>query len=187
LERDLSEIKVLLKGCIRKERVSQELLYKEFYGFGMGICLRYSDSREEAAEILNDGFMKIFNNLKKFDMALPFMPWIRRIFVNTAINHYHKKQRTIKTEDIESNFKESDTEQILSGISYQEVIVLLQKLPPSYRTVFNLYVIEGYSHKEIASMLNISIGTSKSNLFKAKDQLKKILSDFFEPSYARTR
>jgi len=107
--------------------------------------------------------------------------------VNTAINHYHKKQREFHVEEVQQAKNESDTEKILSGISYQEVIGLLQKLPPAYRTVFNLYVIEGYSHEEIAGMLNIAPGTSKSNLFKAKEQLKIILTDFFEADYARTR
>lgn len=131
--------------------------------------------------------MKIFGNLKIFDLSKPFKPWLRKILVNTAINHYHKKQKQIRGEEMQHARNESDTEKILSGISYQEVIGLLQKLPPAYRTVFNLYVIEGYSHEEIASMLHIAVGTSKSNLFKAKEQLKLILSDFFETDYAGTR
>jgi RNA polymerase sigma factor (sigma-70 family) len=177
----------MLEGCLRGHRESQKLLYKEFYGYGMSISLRYASNRDEALEILNDAFMKIFSNLKKFDITRPFKPWLRKIFVNTAIDHYHKKQREIQVEEMDVAKNESDTEKILSGISYQEVIALLQKLPPAYRTVFNLYVIEGYTHEEIANLLNIAIGTSKSNLFKAKEQLKILLSDFFEKDYARTR
>jgi RNA polymerase sigma-70 factor (ECF subfamily) len=187
LEPEQDHIKFLLERCSRQDRTSQKLLYKEFYGYSMSICLLYSDNREEAAEILNDGFMKIFSNLKKFDLTKPFKPWLRKIMINTAINRYHQKQRQIQTEQIENASGESDGEKILSGISYLEVVALLQKLPPAYRTVFNLHVIEGYSHEEIAQMLNISSGTSKSNLFKAKEQLKKILSDFFEADYAGTR
>ena len=153
----------------------------------MSICLRYADNREEAAEILNDGFMKIFGSLKKFDLSKPFKPWLRRILVNLSINRYHQKQRQIETDEIKNIGDESDSEKILSGISYQEVIELLQKLPPSYRTVFNLYVIEGYSHDEIATMLKITVGASKSNLFKAKEKLKKIVSEFFEVDYVRAR
>lgn len=163
------------------------MLYQMYYNYGMSISLRYASNRDEASEILNDSFMKIFSNLKKFDLTKPFKPWLRKIVVNTAINHYHKKQREIQVEEMEKAKNEFDTEKILSGISYQEVIGLLQKLPPAYRTVFNLYVIEGYSHEEIASMLNIAIGTSKSNLFKAKEQLKLILTDFFEADYAGSR
>jgi RNA polymerase sigma-70 factor (ECF subfamily) len=180
-------IRPLLEGSLRGHRLSQKLLYQEYYNYGMSISLRYASNRDEASEILNDSFMKIFGNLKKFDLSKPFKPWLRKILVNTAINHYHKKQREVQVEEMKNAKNESDTEKILSGISYQEVIGLLQKLPPAYRTVFNLYVIEGYSHEEIASMLNIAVGTSKSNLFKAKEQLKLILSDFFEADYAGTR
>jgi RNA polymerase sigma factor (sigma-70 family) len=167
--------------------LSQKMLYQEYYNYGMSISLRYAGNRDEASEILNDSFMKIFTNLKKFDLKKPFKPWLRKILVNTAINHYHKKQRETQVEEMQKAKNEWDSEKILSGISYQEVISLLQKLPPAYRTVFNLYVIEGYSHDEIAGMLNIAPGTSKSNLFKAKEQLKLILSDFFEADYAGTR
>jgi len=131
--------------------------------------------------------MKIFGSLKKFDLNRPFKPWLRKILVNLSINRYHQKQRQIETDELDNIGDESDTERILSGISYQEVIELLQKLPPAYRTVFNLYVIEGYTHEEISNMLEISIGTSKSNLFKAKEKLKKIVTEFFEVDYVRTR
>ena len=167
--------------------MSQKLLYQEYYSYGMSISLRYANNRDEASEILNDSFMKIFFSLKKFDLGKPFKPWLRKILVNTAINHYHKKQREVQVEDMQHARNQSDTEKILSGISYQEVIDLLQKLPPAYRTVFNLYVIEGYTHEEIAGMLNIAVGTSKSNLFKAREQLKIILNDFFQADYVGTR
>jgi RNA polymerase sigma-70 factor (ECF subfamily) len=187
LEEQDTYIRSLLEGCIRAHRASQKLLYQEFYSYGMSISLRYASDRDEASEILNDAFMKIFGNLRKFDLTRPFKPWFRKILVNTAINHYHKKQREVEVEEMEHARNESDTEKILSGISYQEVIALLQKLPVAYRTVFNLYVIEGYSHEEIANMLNIATGTSKSHLFKAKEQLKIILHDFFEAEYVRTK
>ncbi|HEY9487080.1 MAG TPA: RNA polymerase sigma factor [Chryseosolibacter sp.] len=180
-------IRSLLEGCLRGHRMSQKSLYQQFYNYGMSVSLRYASNRDEASEILNDSFMKIFTNLKKFDLSKPFKPWMRKILVNTAINHYHRKQREIQVEEMKSASNESDTEKILSGISYQEVIALLQKLPPAYRTVFNLHVIEGYTHEEISKMLNIAVGTSKSNLFKAKEQLKLILNDFFEADYAGTR
>lgn len=177
------QIKMLLTGCVSMHRESQKLLYEEFYSYGMSICLRYADNRDEAAEILNDGFMKIFQNIKRFDLARPFKPWLRRIMVNTAINHYHQKQRELKTDELDNARYHSEQENILAGISYQEIIVMLQKLSPAYRTVFNLYVLEGYKHEEIASMLGVSIGTSKSNLFKAKEQLKRILNNYFETDH----
>jgi RNA polymerase sigma factor (sigma-70 family) len=187
LEEQEKKIRPWLIGCQKENRGSQKLIYQEFYSYGMSICLRYAENRNEAVEILNDGFMKIFDNIKKFDMNLPFKPWLRKILVNTAINFFHQRQRQIKTEELCSGEREADVEVILSGISYNEVISLLQQLSPAYRTVFNLYVIEGYKHDEIANLLGISAGTSKSNLFKAKEHLKKILKDFFEADYATTR
>jgi RNA polymerase sigma-70 factor (ECF subfamily) len=187
LEDQEENIKPLLERCLHAHRPSQKLLYQTYYGYGMSISLRYANNRDEASEILNDAFMKIFGNLKKFDLGKPFKPWLRKILVNTAINHYHKKQRELHVEEMQNAKNESDTEKILSAISYQEIITLLQELPPAYRTVFNLYVIEGYSHEEIATMLNIATGTSKSNLFKAKEQLKLILTNYFEVDYVGTR
>jgi RNA polymerase sigma-70 factor (ECF subfamily) len=186
LEAEEIYLKHLLGGCQRRDRASQKTLYKKFYSYGMSICLRYADSRDEAAEILNDGFMKIFNGLDKFDFDRPFKPWLRKILVNLSINRYHQRQRQVETEEITEFNNESDGEKILSGISYQEVIEMLHKLPPSYRAAFNLHVIEGYTHEEIAVLLNISTGTSKSNLFKAKEHLKKIVGEFFETDYVRT-
>ena len=153
----------------------------------MSICLPYADSRDEAAEILNDGFMKLFNSIQQFDLKKPLKPWLRAIMVNTAINHYRQKQRMIQAEEMDQANQESEAESIISGISYQEIIAMLQKLPPAYRVVFNLYVIEGYKHEEIANMLGINVGTSKSNLFKAKESLRNILNDFFETDYVKKK
>jgi RNA polymerase sigma-70 factor (ECF subfamily) len=155
------------------------MLYQEFYGYGMSICLRYANSRDEAVHILNEGFLKVFTSINKFDVNKPFKPWLRKIIINTAIDHYHQKKQQIQTEEIQSAHDESGSENILSGISYQELLEMLQRVSPGYRTVFNLYVIEGYNHEEIANLLNISTGTSKSNLFKARGQLRKILTNFF--------
>lgn len=149
----------------------------------MSICLRYADNRDEAAGILNDGFMKIFTNIRQFDLRRPLKPWLRKVMINTAINHYRQKQRAIQAEAMEKALYEAESENVISGISYQEIIGMLQKLPPAYRTVFNLYAIEGYKHEEIAQMLQISVGTSKSNLFKAKECLRRILNEFFESDY----
>lgn len=149
----------------------------------MSICLRYADNRDEAAEILNDGFMKIFTNIRQFDLSKPLKPWLRKVMINTAINRYRQKQRAIQVEAMEKAAQQGESEGVISGITYQEIIGMLHKLPPAYRTVFNLYAIEGYKHEEIAQMLDISVGTSKSNLHKAKECLRKILSEFFESDY----
>lgn len=147
-----------------------------FYAYGMSITLRYANSRNEGAAILNDSFMKVFENIDQFDTERDFKPWFRRIVINTAINEYHKnKKRMEKVEPISERHDLLTDNKIVNGISYAEIIELIQKLSPVYRTVFNLYVIEGYKHREIAEMLEISVGTSKSNLSKAKSNLRDLL------------
>jgi len=175
-----------LKGCQKNDRKSQKNLYEHFYGYAMSICLRYSDDRDEAVEILNESFMKIFKNLKKFDLTRPFKPWLRRILINTCINNYRKKKINF-TEDLELAKNYSDSEEILSEISYQEILEMIRQLSPAYRTVFNLHIIEGYKHEEIAEMLNISVGASKSNLSKAKKNLQQILKEYFKADYDRIK
>lgn len=144
----------------------------------MSITLRYAGSRDEAVMILNDAFMKVFNNIKKYDTSRPFKPWFRQIVVNTAINHYHKLQKKSRQAEIELHeLHLSESETIVSDISYKEMIEMIRDLSPAYRTVFNLYVIEGFTHPEIADKLDIAIGTSKSNLSKAKRNLRTILEE----------
>ncbi|MCC5929152.1 MAG: RNA polymerase sigma factor [Cyclobacteriaceae bacterium] len=158
-----------------------------FYSYGMSICMRYGGSRDEAVEILNEGFMKIFTNLKNFEFSKPFKPWFRKILINCAINAYKARRRYQPEEDLDALKEMKTQEQISSGIYYQEIIELSQKLPPSYRAVFNLHVVEGYTHEEISELLGITPGTSKSNLFKAKQHLKILLKDFFEQDYVRSK
>lgn len=166
----------ILNGCRKRQRNSQKELYKKFYAYGMSITLRYSRSENEAISILNDAFMKVFDNIKSFDSNRPFKPWLRRIIINTAINQYHKNSSQFhQLVSIENGQELKNEEMITGNISYKEIISLIQNLPPAYRTVFNLYVIEGYKHKEIAGLLGITTGTSKSNLFKAKKLLQKNL------------
>ena len=173
-------IKKIIKGCRKRQRKSQKELYKKFYAYGMSITLRYADSREQAAEVLNDAFMKVFTNIEKYDLDRPFKPWLRQIIVNTAINQYHKNQNKLQKTDLESiNHKLAREQEVLSGMSYDEIIEMVQELTPAYRTVFNLYVIEGFKHKEIAYMLDIAVGTSKSNLAKAKKNLQSIVEKNF--------
>lgn len=152
----------------------------------MSICLRYSDDREEAAELLNEAFMKIFTNLKKFDLTKPFIPWLRKILINTCINNFRRKKIEL-TSELENDHGHQASDDILSGISYREILDMIRKLSPAYRAVFNLYVIEGYKHEEIAELLNISVGTSKSNLAKAKKNMQIILRDYFQEDYERAK
>jgi RNA polymerase sigma factor (sigma-70 family) len=166
----------ILKGCCKRRRENQKELYEMFHAYGMSITLRYADSRNEAVEILNDAFMKVFENIRKYDSKKPFKPWFRQIVVNTAINHFHKNKNYRQWETLEHTASEPAVrETILSGIHYDEIVEMVQQLTPAYRTVFNLFVIDGFTHKEIAEMLDISEGTSKSNLYKAKRNLRTLL------------
>ena len=147
-----------------------------FYAYGMSITLRYAESREQAASILNDAFMKVFDNINTFDSKRPFKPWLRRIIINTAIDHYHKNKIKLDMSEYEVTASQlAEEENVISGISYKEIVEMLHQLSPAYRATFNLYVIEGHSHEEVAGKLGISIGTSKSNLAKAKRNLRMIL------------
>jgi RNA polymerase sigma factor (sigma-70 family) len=141
----------------------------------MGVCLRYSRTREEAVEILNDGFMKIFTKLDRYTKGLSFKGWIRKVMINSAIDYFRRNEKHYHSLDISHIQYESAVESVLDKLSEKEIIKAIQRLPPSYRMVFNLFVIEGYKHEEIANQLNISVGTSKSNLSIARNKLKKIL------------
>lgn len=179
----------LIQGCIRGELKFQKLLYKKFYSYSMSVCLRYAESRDEAAEILNDGFMKIFTNIKMYTPEKSFKGWLRRIMVNTAIDHFRRNSREYNRLDLVYAENEYAVDSTLDQISAAEIMAMVQQLPPAYRMVFNLYAIEGYTHPEIAEKLEISEGTSKSNLFKARLKLQKMIMQSAkseEPtSYAR--
>lgn len=147
----------------------------EYYSYAMGVCLRYSRSADEAVEILNDGFIKIFSKLSLYSRGLSFKGWLRKIMINSAIDHFRRNERHYHSLDISHVQDESLSENVLDELSADEIISFIQRLPPSYRMVFNLYAIEGYHHEEIANQLNITVGTSKSNLAIARNKLKKIL------------
>lgn len=166
----------VLKGCRKQHRKSQKELYKMFYGYGMSITLRYAGSRDEAVTILNDAFMKVFTNIDKYDFDRPFRPWLRQIIVNTAINAFRRHENAPVWEELQNGKNGLRIEEQITGrIAYREIIAMIQQLTPAYRTVFNLYVIEGFKHREIAVILDISEGTSKSNLAKAKRNLQEMV------------
>ncbi len=146
-----------------------------FYNYAMSICLRYSKDREEAVEIVNDGFVKLFSNLDRYRDNTSFKAWLRRILINSSIDYYRRNEKHYHNVDISYAKHEYITEDAVSKISEQEIVDLIQELPPSYRLVFNLFVIEGFNHREISNKLNISIGTSKSNLAIARSKLKRRL------------
>lgn len=168
-------IQELIAGCKKKDRKCQKGLYQIFYSHAMRMCIRYAKDKEEAVELVNDGFMHVFINIHRYDDQRSFRSWLNTIMINTSIDHYRKQIKRIEMEELNARYEMEDEESILSHIHYDDLIKLVQKLSLAYRTVFNLFAIDGYSHEEISSMLSISVGTSKSNLFKAREQLKKML------------
>ncbi|MEZ4739447.1 MAG: RNA polymerase sigma factor [Flavobacteriales bacterium] len=180
-------LNALVDGCLKEDRRAQERVYELFYGKMMAVCLRYTKNTDQAKDILQDGFIKVFRGVDKFNRAGSFEGWVRRIMVNTAIDHFRRTKNSYlllgEDRSIE-DFADQDVEDIIADDEPQDhmdlkpadIINAMQKLTPAYRTVFNLYVFEEMTHKEIADMLGINIGTSKSNLAKAKHNLKKLLT-----------
>lgn len=168
-----SPIDELLAGCVKGERIYQKQLYELFHGKMLVVCMRYTGSREEAKDLLNEGFMKVFTNIHKYKPQHSLESWIRRIMINNAIDNYRKTKKHRNQLDIEECYWHAEEETVSSYLSAQEILTLVQKLPPAYRTVFSLFVLEGYGHKDIAQQLGISEGTSKSNLAKARGKLQK--------------
>ncbi|GAB3577028.1 sigma-70 family RNA polymerase sigma factor [Spirosoma luteolum] len=177
----------LLAGCLRNHRQSQELLYRQFYGFAMSVCLRYAPTRESALEVLNDGFLKVFTRLDQYDPAQPFKAWLRRILINTAVDHYRQELRHFYHDSVEQAGQASVATgaDAYSQLAYDELLKLVQMLSPAYRLVFNLYVMDGFAHDEIAEKLGISVGASKSNLARARENLRVLLKQQNYDEYAR--
>jgi RNA polymerase sigma factor (sigma-70 family) len=169
------EAELLLSGCLKGDREAQRKLYKLFFGYAMSICLRYSKDAEEAREVLNDGFLKVFTKLDHYDPQRSLKGWIRRIMINTALDNYRHNLKHYYLLDIKTAEPAAEPFDVLQQINYDYLVRLVQKLSPAYRTVFSLHVIDGHTHEEIAEMLGISIGTSKSNLSKARAHLKEAI------------
>ena len=174
------ELEEIIKGCKRQHRLSQQKVYEMFYGKMLPVCNRYAKNSEEAKDILQNGFIKVFEKIDKYNFDGSFGGWVRRLIVNTAIDHYRKHKNEYLIED-ESRIADSDhwyeDEAVTKyeGIKSEDIKEAIEQLSPAYKMVFNLYIMEGYSHQEIADELGVSLGTSKSNLAKAKANVKKIL------------
>lgn len=182
---DEEKLKLLIEGCMRNSRKSQEAVYSLYYGKMMAVCRRYTNNDDEAKDMLQDGFIKLFKNIERFNFQGSFEGWVRRIVVNTAIDHVRKTKgdfvllsghQTI--EDFEDNLQEEEDVELeeLPDLNVGDVRNAMDKLSTAYKTVFNLYVFENYTHQQIAETLGINVGTSKSNLAKARANLKKILT-----------
>jgi RNA polymerase sigma-70 factor (ECF subfamily) len=170
----------LIEGCRREDRKMQYELYQRFAPKMYGVCLRYAGNSEEAEDILQEGFIKVFRKIGSFRGEGSFEGWIRRIFVNTAIEHFRRKTYLQPITEKEENTVEAQYLSVLDSLAERDIISLVQQLSPGYRTVFNMYVVEGYTHKQIAEMLGISEGTSKSQLSRAKLILQDLVKTHIE-------
>jgi RNA polymerase sigma-70 factor (ECF subfamily) len=169
-------------ACALNSRGSQKVIYSSFYGYAMAICDRYTNNQEDAIEILNDGFLKIFREIHHYkpayaDVVSSFKGWLRKIMIYTAIDHFRKNHKHTMVTELDAVMYQFQAvqETAVDKLSHEEIIRAIQKLTPGYRTVFNLFVIDGLSHEEISNKIGISVGTSKSNLSKARRQLQNIL------------
>jgi RNA polymerase sigma factor (sigma-70 family) len=195
IQRDLlsaDELTYHVGACALNKRESQKVIYNSFYGYAMAICDRYTNNQEDAVEILNDGFLKIFREIHHYqpayaDVVSSFKGWLRKIMVYTAIDHFRKNQKHKVVTELDSVVYqvESVSENAIDKLSHEEIIRAIQELSPGYRTVLNLFIIDGLSHEEISNKLGISTGTSKSNLSKARRQLQKILFRYQQPEQAK--
>jgi RNA polymerase sigma factor (sigma-70 family) len=173
----LEQIEILIEGCVNGNRQSQNLLYNLLMPKMFGVCLRYCNNRDEAEEILQEGFIRVFEFIHQYKFTGSFEGWVRKIMVNCALQKYRNKRMHAIVNIDSVEVEQASNENILSRIGTKELLRMVQQLSPAYRTVFNLYVFEGMKHKEIAELLGISEGTSKSNLSDARVFLQKAINN----------
>jgi len=174
------DLQKIIDGCIKGNSRSQEDLFRIYSDEMFAVCLYYSHNTAEAEDTLQEGFLKVFNNIGAFKAKGSIKGWIRRILINTALEKFRKKKLMyVLNEEDYSQVEDIGHEDVISSISADDLIEIIQQLSPQYRMVFNLYAIEGFSHKEIAEKLKISEGTSKSNLARARSILQKKVMDYF--------
>jgi RNA polymerase sigma factor (sigma-70 family) len=184
---ETKHLQALIDGCLKGDRRSQQAIHKMFYGKMKAVCMRYTRDSDQAMDVLQEGFLKVFNNLEKYTGVGTFEGWMRRIMVNLSIDRYRRLKHDLvllgEQNDIENwscgtddESDDSDENEEIYDITPEQIIDAMQQLTPAYRTVFNLYVYEDYTHQDIAEALGISVGTSKSNYAKAKKNMKKLLT-----------
>ena len=175
----------LITACINRERRAEYELYKITYRYLMSICVRYVNGQEEAKEMLNIGFLKILTNLDKYKPEVPFKAWIRKVMVNVLIDEYRKEKKHSEYIEYVQEYYEtsshSEVNTVMQKMNAEEIHSLIRLLPPMSQKVFNLYVIDGFGHKEIAELLGMSEGTSKWHLNSSREKLKEMLQKFVSP------
>jgi len=165
----------VLNGCCRGDLKAQQHLFKQYYGYVMSIALRFSSCYDNASEIANDSFLKIFMKIESHQIDKEFRAWIRKIVINTAIDYYRKDKKNSVEIPIEASYNEPADESVIDNLNAEEIIYLINSLPMKYRYTFSLFEIEGFSHDEIALQLGITASTSRSNLARAKKLLRQMI------------
>lgn len=171
---DQARLEDMLEGCIRKKDKSRELLYKRFFGYAMGVALLYNHQRDNALEVVNDSFLKVFSKIDQYDRSLPFQGWLRKIVINTSIDYLRRNSKTPLHLEAEKQHIPDETPNIISEMAAADLLKILNLLPYFHKTVFCLYEIEGYSHEEIAGRLGIPTSSSRVYLTRAKAQLREL-------------
>ncbi len=177
----------LIEGCIRGDRHHQRRLYELFSRRMFVVCMRYAKSRLEAEDVLQEAFIKVFENIKDFRRDCPLEGWIKRIVINTALNQNRSKLYMFPAVDVEEVQDAITSNTSLSDLNFKELLEMIQQLAPRYQVIFNLYAIEGYQHNEISTMLGISEGTSKSQYARARAILRQMIEDKQQVNYERFR
>ena len=179
------ELEILIKGCKKGKPKSQEALYRRFASAMYGICLQYASSEEDAQDIMQDGFIKVFSKLDQVKNPAAFPGWIRRVMINTALEKYRSQVILQRVDDVKEDTDMELDNHIFDNLTAGELVSLIQTLTPKYRMVFNLYAIEGYNHQEISEELGISVGTSKSNLSRARAILQEKIKSIYGSALVR--
>jgi RNA polymerase sigma factor (sigma-70 family) len=170
-------MKQIIDACIKEDRIAQRILYDTYSKKMLGVCIRYATDTMEAEDILQEGFIKVFSNISQYTYKGSFEGWIRRIMVNTAINKYKSRKNDLTyMDELNHNVEYNTTEGPIEKMNYNQLLKLIDKLPIGYKTVFNLYAIEGLSHKEISKKLNHKESTTRTQYHKSKKYLKNLIN-----------
>nr|WP_225986632.1 sigma-70 family RNA polymerase sigma factor [Rufibacter sp. LB8] len=173
-----------MNGCLKGKQTAQRALYEHYFSFAKSICLRYAASQEQAEEMVNDGFLKVLEKLPLYDPTRAFEAWFRTVVIRTSIDYYRRNQLQGTRITLEDAPEPEYEDNLLENMAAEEILTLVQKLPPAYRAVFSLFVVDGYTHAEIAELLGINEGTSRSNLAKARTKLQAWVSTS-HPAYMK--
>ncbi|UFH53513.1 RNA polymerase sigma factor [Spirosoma sp. KNUC1025] len=174
-----NDLPSVIRACRANDPRAQRTLFKQFFGYAKSICLRYTSSVEEAEDVLNEGFLKAFQHLDSYDENLPFKAWLRTILVNTAISHYRKNHRQDQHSSLEMGDQVAVDDDVVDQMAAEEILSLVQQLNPTYRTVFMMHVVDGYTLHEIAGILNHNEATVRSNFARARQKLQQLIKQAY--------